>query len=246
MVEILETRLKEFEKNKTFSEIDSNKKSLYFNSIRDIFKKVGGYFNIKQEDFFKEIGKREIVFPRQLCQYRITKENKKIFEGREYWSLTAGLFKQSHSVVIHNYSGIEESKELPTFEGKIIREVLGLFLAGSLENLEQSELMAKLNSKERKKFSAIVNNVCEKISGYFHIDKQDLFKNKNSLETQLCFYKISEGNKKIFGHENSSLTASLFNTNYESVLYGYYRTDTWKYQDDLDGKIIREVLSLFR
>lgn len=246
MVEILEKRLNELEKNSIISKIDSNKKNLYFNSICSIFKKVGEYFNIKQEDFFKENRKREMVFPRQLCQYQITEENKRIFNGRKCWSLTAELFRKGHSSVLHNYYEIEESKKLPTSEGKIIREISSLFPEDLLKNLEQTELLSKLNPAERKQFSAMVNNVCGKISFYLNMDQQDLFKCKNLLGTQLCFYKISEENKKIFGHENSLLTASLFKINSESVLYGYYRIDAWRYQNDLDGKKIRKVLSLFR
>ncbi|MDP3758287.1 MAG: hypothetical protein Q8Q86_01080, partial [Candidatus Daviesbacteria bacterium] len=70
--------------------------------------------------------KREILFPRQIAHYQLAEENKKIFK-KEYWSLIARLFGMKVSTVIHSYSMIDGWKNLPTPEGREIREVLGLF-----------------------------------------------------------------------------------------------------------------------
>ena len=169
MVYILKKRLKELENKKAISTLDPNRKKFYFNSIYDVFKKVGGYFGMEQEDFFKKTKKRKILFPRQLCQYQISEENKKIFNNKKYWTFTAGLFNESHSNIIHSYSEIEKFKKSPTTEGIKIREVLDLFPVNSLKNFEQSKLVEKLSSEKKRQFFETVNNVCGKISLYFNI-----------------------------------------------------------------------------
>lgn len=240
MVDILKKRLKELRKDRAILKIAPDKEDLYFNSTQEVFEKIGGYFNMGPGDFFKKIRKKKTILAYQLCQYQIIEKNKEIFNDHGVWNLTAGLFKNSSPIVMRNYYEIEKSRELPTSEGKIIREVLSLFSGNCLRNLNQSKSREKLNPDE------IVKKVCREMSIYFNLSQQDLFKNKNSLEAQLCFYRITEENKKLSGRENCSLTAKLLNTDYETVLYGYYQIDVLKDQNDSEGKIIKGILNLFK
>lgn len=246
MIKVLEKHLKEFGKSKTISEIDQNRKDIYINSILNVLGKIGRYFNIKESDFLKKIRKSEMIFLCKLCQYQIIEENKKIFNDSEIWNLTARLFKWNPSNVMNAYYEIENFKESPTPKGKKIREVLELFSGDSSVNLKQEKFGTKANPLMVKQFSKIAKEVCGKISAYFNMNQQDLFKNKNSLEIQMCFYKISEENKRFFDCENYSLTADLFNVDYESVICGHYQIDFLKDQNNLEGKIIRGTLSLFK
>jgi len=135
MVEILDP-ISEFKRNElakisndsgTTSELEQ--KIYQFCKKADyVCEKIANSFSIEKEDLFKKLQVHVIVFPRQLCHYQISEENKKIFDN-EYWALTARLFDTEVSTVRYNYRKIEGWKDLPvpTPECEKVKEVLGLF-----------------------------------------------------------------------------------------------------------------------
>lgn len=113
-----------------------------------------------------------------------------------------------------------------------------------LKNFNQSELLKKLNLKQKGQLFEMLDYTAEKISCYFNIEKKDLFEGEFGLPRQLGYNRIIKGNKKIFGHKNSSLTASLLEVPYERILFSYHRIEVLKDVYDLEGRTIREVLKL--
>ena len=223
-MELLEARLTEFEKTKKNKMFSSEQREQVYKKANYFISKVSEYFDLSPERLLnKGNKKREIVFPKQLCQHQISKENKKIF-GREYWNLTAFLFRDlSHATVIHSYKLIEFWKDLNSYEGKMIR--------GFFDSLKEGYVKLVKITKEEQ-FNKTADFVCMTLADYFELKPDDLkkktHKRKIVFPRQIAHYCLGEENKKIFKREHWSLIAKLFDMKGASVIYGYYKINSWK------------------
>src|SRR3989344_3948288 len=168
-MELLEARLTEFERNRKSRMFSPKQREQVYEKANYFLSKVSEYFDLSPERLLnRENKKRKIIFPKQLCEHQISKENKKIF-GREYWSLTAFLFSDlSHATVKHSYENIEFWKNLNSYEGKAIR--------GFFSSLEEGYVKpVKITREEQfNKFNKISDFVCRTLADYFELEPGDL------------------------------------------------------------------------
>ena len=241
-MELLEARLTEFEKTKKNKMFSSEQREQVYKKANYFISKVSEYFDLSPERLLnKGNKKREIVFPKQLCQHQISNENKKIFK-REYWSLTAFLFRDlSHATVINSYENIEAWKNLNSYEGKAIR--------GFFDSLKEGYVKPVKITKEEQ-FNKTADFVCRTLADYFELEPEDLKKKTHERKIvfprQIAHYRIAEENKKIFKKEHWSLIARLFDMTDANIKYSYSKINSWKDLSTSEGWEIREALSLFK
>ncbi len=235
-------------------------------SVLNVLNNVANHFDIPAEDLVKKTRKAEIKLPRQICHYQNTEDNKRIFDGDEYYGLTGKLYCMNRANIIHNYELVNFQRGEKTPEGKTIREVLNLFNSSGLItksnkynpiNLEKDEPLSRIELDLKDPlFLQKADHVCEVVAKYFGVPKEDFFgeegekkynqKHDILFPKQICHYEISEENLKIFGHINWLLTAKYFGVKDGKIRHGHKNIASWKDLPTLEGKKIRELFALLK
>ena len=248
-MELLEARLTEFERNRKSRMFSPKQREQVYEKANYFLSKVSEHFDLSPERLLnRENKKRKIIFPKQLCEHQISKENKKIF-GREYWNLTAFLFMNlSHATVIHSYKLIEFWKNLNSYEGKAIRGFFSSLEEGYVKPVKI--LKEEQFNKKEEQFNKTADFVCRTLADYFELEPEDLKKKtqkrKSVFPRQIAQYQIAEENKEIFKKESWSLIARLFDMTDAGVMHSYYKIGAWKNLPTSEGWEIRKALSLFK
>ncbi len=223
----------------------------FINLSRYVLKNVANYFSLKTTELFKNSRLEEIRLPRQIAQYQIYEENKKIFRGG-YPNIIAKLFDQNHSTILNSCKKIDLLKKEKNTEFGEVLELLNFFeIPNHNENEKNNgkydtfpDLEVKLKKSE---FCKRFDYILRMASIYFRIPKKNFMKESaSSLPVCSFFYQIVEENKEIFnGREKYKLIGKKFGVHQTEVRNGYEKINVRKNLNNEEGQKIRNFLNFF-